>query len=57
MAFITASDETGKGDFVVFPKIVNQIFDIKTGDIVHIKGHVERRYDRYQIIVNEIKKV
>ena len=33
------------------------IDDIKVGDIVMIVGKVEKRFDKYQILVNEIKKV
>ncbi|MBR6072995.1 MAG: DNA polymerase III subunit alpha [Bacilli bacterium] len=57
MCFITASDETATGDFVVFPKTVNQIVDINAGDVVEVEGIVERRVDKFQIVVNRIEKI
>ena len=31
--------------------------DIDKGEIVLVKGEVQRRFDKYQIIVNEIKRI
>ena len=55
MAFISCSDETSTEDFIVFPNKFILINNIKVGDIIFIKGHVEKRLDKYQIVVNEIK--
>ena len=57
MCFILASDETAQGDFVVFPKTVNQISDLQVGDIVEVDGIVERRVDKFQIVINRIEKI
>ena len=57
MAFLNCSDETNNMDFIVFPSKFNLIRELKSGDIVEIFGKVERRYDKYQILVNDIKKV
>ena len=57
MAFLSCSDETCKLDFIVFPAKFNLIHHINDGDIVFIVGKVEKRYDKYQILINEIKKV
>lgn len=54
MAFLTGSDETGSNEFVLFKEVYSS--DLKVGDLVKIKGRVERRFDKYQIVVNEIKK-
>ena len=54
MVFITASDEMGKIDLVVFPNVYNVIPPITKGDILVIEGHVEKRFDKYQIVVNKI---
>ena len=56
MAFITGSDETGIMDIVVFPIAISQIAEIKVGDLVFINGRVEKRNDKYQLVVKQIKK-
>jgi len=57
MAFLSCSDESSKADFIVFPSKFNLISKIKYGDIVKVVGKVEKRYDKYQILVSEIKEV
>ena len=57
MAFINCSDETSIEDFIVFPNKINLINDIDINDIILVSGKVEKRYDKYQIIVNNIEKV
>ena len=57
MAFLVCSDETCSTSFTVFPNKYYMIDDIKVGDIVMIVGKVVKRFDKYQILVNEIKKV
>ena len=57
MAFLQCSDETSEADFIIFPNKYNLINEIKKGDIVYISGHIERRMDKYQVIVNNIKKI
>ena len=57
MAFINCSDETSTEDFIVFPNKFNMLDNISNGDIVLITGKVEKRYDKYQVIVNKIEKV
>ncbi len=56
MAFILGSDETGKGNFVIFAKQVKLIEDLKNSNIVEFQGRVTKRYDKYQINVNNIIK-
>ncbi|MEG1149757.1 MAG: DNA polymerase III subunit alpha [Bacilli bacterium] len=56
MAFFTASDETSTGEFTVFPKDYKMLDEIKNFDLVLIDGEVTKRFDKYQIIVNNIKK-
>ena len=55
MAFITGSDETATMEFTLFPKIYNEFSDLKKGDLLKIRGTVERRLDQLQIIVEKIK--
>ena len=55
MAFFTGSDETGIADFTVFPKVYDLFKSVKNNDLVMVLGEVQQRFDKYQIIVNNIK--
>ena len=57
MAFLTGSDETSTFEFTLFPKIFIEFQEISKGDLLKIRGHVEKRLDEYQIIVEKIKKL
>ena len=57
MMFITGADEVNKIDLVLFPKIYNNYPNIKESDIILVNGKVEKRFDKMQIIVNDIKKL
>lgn len=56
MAFVKASDETSSFEFILFPKIYNNILNLEIGDICLIDGKVSKRISNYQIIVNKIVK-
>lgn len=55
MAFLELTDETGTISATIFPNRIIYINQIKTGDLLKIYGHVEKRLDRYQIIINKIE--
>ena len=57
MAFIQASDETGSGDFAIFPKSYYMLDNLKVGNIVSINGRVTKRFDNYQVNVDIITKI
>ncbi len=57
MAFVTGSDETGMMDFTLFPKILRMYPDIGRGDILKVRGIVERRLDEWQMVGNKIEKL
>ena len=57
MAFITGSDETGTMDYTLFPKIYKEYSNIQKGDLLKIRGNVERRLEQLQIIVERIKNL
>ena len=57
MAFVTGSDETGIMDFTLFPKILRMYPDIARGDILKVRGIVERRLDEWQMVGNRIEKL
>ena len=57
MAFISASDDTGKVTIVVFPLVYQKSFGIKKGDIIKVTGRVERRLSDYQLVANKVEKM
>jgi len=57
MLFITGSDELNTVDIVLFPKIYQNYNNIEIGDIIRINGKVEKRFDKLQIVVNDITKL
>ena len=57
MAFLDLSDDTGKISCTIFPKKTSYLNDLKVGDIVKIKGQVQKRLDKYQIILENLTKI
>lgn len=57
MAFLDLSDDTGKISCTVFPKKTSYLNELKIGDIVKIKGQVQKRLDNYQIILEKLTKI
>ena len=53
--FITISDEVSNIDIVLFNQVYEQNKLLNKGDVVLVNGRVEKRFDKYQIIVNSIK--
>ena len=56
MAFLTVSDELDSTTVVLFPNIYS-MYQINKGDILYIKGKVEKRLDNYQIIAQNIEVI
>lgn len=56
MCFITGSDNTGSTTLIVFPDLYKEINKFKKNEILKVKGKVERRFNDYQIICNEIER-
>lgn len=54
MAFVSASDETGNIDLTFFPNTFDLTRSLKKGVLISIMGRVERRMDKYQIVVNNM---
>ena len=57
MAFLTASDEYGEIDMVLFPKVYEHHYNINRGDIVYITAKVEKRANEFQLVINDIEKM
>ncbi len=57
MAFLKLSDETGIIDGTIFPNRIHYINHIKNGDILKVFSHVEKRLDKYQLVINKIELI
>ena len=55
MCFITGSDEVSSIDVVFFPRVFNE--NISVHDILYLSGKVEKRYDSYQFVVDNVIEV
>lgn len=55
MCFIKISDELASVDGVIFPNKYQTIGEIKKDVTVKINGKVEKRFDKFQVIVNYIE--
>ena len=55
MCFITGSDESGTMDIVLFPTTYQNYGKVETGSILEVTGHVEKRFDQYQMIANKLQ--
>lgn len=55
MYFISGCEETNTIDVVLFPKVIKEI--PKEKEIYSFKGNIEKRFDKYQMIVSEYKKL
>ncbi len=57
MAFLTGSDDTKTMEYTLFPKVYTEYSNIKTGDLLKIRGRVEKRLNQYQIIVEKVRNL
>jgi len=57
MAFIYGSDVSSTMDYTMFPEVYSNNKELIRGDVVLVRGRVEKRLDKYQIIVQKIKKL
>ena len=55
MAFITASDESGIGNFVLFNNELKKVKEFNIGDLVMLSGRVAKRFAEYQININNLQ--
>ncbi len=54
MGFIFGSDESGNLDLTLFPMVYKK-YNINKGNIILARGKVERRMDRYQLVVDKLR--
>lgn len=57
MAFVSGSDETGIMDFTMFPRTYTKYADISRGDIIKVRGIVEKRLDEYKVVIQNLEKL
>ena len=57
MAFLTGSDEISTFDFTLFPKTYEQYPHLEKGNILSVFGRVEKRFDKYQLVVEKMEKL
>lgn len=57
MAFVMGSDESGTIELTLFPKVYQTYQTISKGELYQVVGRVERRLDKIQMIVEEMKQV
>lgn len=55
MAFLTGSDATATVEYTLFPRVYQQYSNIERGDLLKIRGTVEKRLNQIQIVVSKIK--
>ena len=57
MAFMSASDEYGDIDCVMFPKTFQHNYALNKGDVIFVNATVERRVNKYQLVINYVKRL
>lgn len=55
MCFITGSDEIDSLDIVIFPRLFGDYPELSIGDVIKVAGKVEKRFDKFQLIVNQLE--
>lgn len=57
MMFLNASDSYGSIELVMFPKTYNKFFNIPIPGVYKIKGKVEKRFSKLQVVLYEIESL
>jgi DNA polymerase III subunit alpha len=57
MLFVDAGDEVNTIDLVLFPRVYEKYPKTKKDDIILVSAKVEKRFDKFQLIANEITKI
>ena len=57
MVFLTVEDEEVVIDAILFPETYKKYPNIKVSDVIELTCRVEKRFDKYQLVVNEIKNM
>ena len=54
MSFMVVSDDTSTCDITLFPNVFEEYKDIERGNVVLLQGNVQKRFDKYQVVVQKI---
>lgn len=57
MMFLNASDSFGAIELVMFPKTYNKFFNIPLPGVYKIRGKVEKRFSKLQVVLYDVEKV
>lgn len=57
MMFLNASDSFGTIELVMFPKTYNKFFNIPLPGVYKIRGKVEKRFSKLQVVLYDVEKV
>ena len=57
MAFITYEDETGIGEAIIFSDQFKLLNNVSENNIIKIKARVEKRLDKYQLIIQNLEVI
>ena len=57
MAFVDGTDDLNKISLVLFKESYEAVNSINTNDLIHVYGHVEKRFNEYQIVVKNLEKL
>ena len=44
-------------DFVLFPRTYQKYHNLLEGSVIKVNGKVEKRFDKYQVVVDEISVI
>ena len=57
MLFINGSDNTDTISVTLFPRVYELNKNINRNDIIRVSGIVEKRFDKYQLVANNIERL
>ena len=57
MLFFKGSDEERVMEYIVFPKVYENYFDVRKGYILKVYGKIKKRNGNYQIIVSKFERL
>ena len=56
MAFLECEDETGKVDLTMFSSVYEKNNDLKVNELINVNVKVSKRFDKLNVLVNNIKR-
>ena len=56
MAFLECEDETGKANLTMFSSLYAKNNDLKVNELIRVNVKVSKRFDKLNVLVNNIKR-